>query len=155
MQRGSVTAMSVTFETVLVAAGKTATGIDVPDAVIEALGGGRRIPVAVTINGYTYPSSIAFMGGVAKIPVSAEVRGKTGVAAGDTITVTVEKDDAPRTVEVPDDLAAAFAAHPGTAEAFGALSYSAQRAHVEPIGQAKTPETRARRVEKVVAALSA
>jgi hypothetical protein len=147
--------MGVSFETTLVGAGKTATGIDVPADVVEALGGGRRIAVAVTINGFTYPSSIAFMGGVAKIPVSAEVRGKAGgIAAGDTITVSLEKDDAPRTVEVPDDLAAALAAHPAAAEAFAKLSYSRQRAFVDPIGQAKAADTRARRVEKVITDLS-
>lgn len=145
--------MSVTFEAPLVLARQTATGLDVPAEVIDQLGGGRRIPVSVTINGYTYPSSIAFMGGVAKIPVSAEVRERAGVQAGDVLTVTVEKDDAPRSVEVPDDLAAALAANPAAAEAFAALSYSRQRGYVDPIGQAKTPETRARRIEKAVSDL--
>ncbi|WP_378144930.1 YdeI/OmpD-associated family protein [Cnuibacter sp. UC19_7] len=147
--------MSVTFETTLVGAGKTATGIDVPAEVVEALGGGRRIPVAVTINGHTYPSTIAFMGGVAKIPVSADIRAKAGgIAAGDAITVSLEKDDAPRSIEVPDDLAAALAANPAAAAAFAALSYSKQRAFVDPIAQAKAPETRARRVEKVITDLA-
>lgn len=147
--------MSVTFETTLVGAGKTATGIDVPSEVIDALGGGRRIPVSVTINGHTYPSTIAFMGGTAKIPVSADIRAKAdGIVAGDSITVTLEKDDAPRSVEVPDDLAAALAANPAAAAAFAALSYSRQRAFVDPIGQAKAADTRARRVEKVIADLS-
>jgi hypothetical protein len=143
-----------TFRGLVVLGGKTATGIQVPDAVVEAFGSGKRPAVAVTINGrYTYRSTVAPMGGEYWIPLSAENREAAGVAAGDEVEVALELDTAPRTVDVPEDLAAALAADPEAQRAFEALSYSRKRWYVEPIGQAKTSETRQRRVEKAVAML--
>jgi len=81
--------------------GKSATGIVVPPEVVEGLGSSKKPKVTVTINGYSYPSSIATMGGRFLIPVSAEVRAGAGVSAGDVVDVGVELDTAPRTVEVP------------------------------------------------------
>ena len=94
------------------------------------------------------------MGGRCLIPVSAEVRAASGVAAGDELEVDVVLDDAPREVAVPEDLAAALAAVPGAAEAFAALSYSLQRRHVLAVEGAKAAETRARRVAGVLAAVT-
>ena len=82
------------------------------------------------------------------LPLSSENRAGAGVEAGQEIDVDIEHDDAPRTVEVPDDLAAALGG-PARA-AFDALSVSRQRAIVDPIEAAKTPETRARRIAKAV-----
>jgi hypothetical protein len=135
--------------------GKTATGIVVPPEVVEGLGGSKKPKVTVTINGYAYPSSIATMGGRFLIPVSAEVRAGAQVAAGDIVDVDVELDSAPRTVEVPDDLAAALAEAPAAAAAFAGLSYSNQRRHVLAVEGAKAADTRARRIAKVVDELSA
>jgi hypothetical protein len=142
------------FRATLELGGKTATGIQVPDDVVAALGAGRRPAVRVTINGgYTYRSTVAVMGGRFMIPVSAEVRAGAGVAAGDELDVALEVDTAPREVAVPADLRAALAAEPAAASAFAALSYSAQRAHVLSVEGAKTAETRARRVAKVLGVL--
>ncbi|MCC6705730.1 MAG: DUF1905 domain-containing protein [Thermomicrobiales bacterium] len=129
---------------------KTATGVQVPEAIVEALNKGKRPPVRVTINGYTYLSTVAPMGGAYWIPVSAEVRANAGVAAGDEITVDLELDESIRTVEVPDDLAAALAEDTAAAERFAALSYSNQRRIVLLVTGAKTEETRARRVAKAI-----
>lgn len=134
--------------------GKTATGIEVPAEVVAGLGGGKRPKVLVTLNGYTYRSSIASMGGRAMIGVSAAVREASGVAAGDELEVAVELDTAPRTVEVPDDLATALAAAPGARAAFDALSYTNQRQYVEGVEGAKTEATRQRRIAKCVEQLS-
>ncbi|MFF1879431.1 YdeI/OmpD-associated family protein [Leifsonia sp. NPDC058230] len=134
--------------------GKTATGIRVPDDVVAGLGGGKRTPVQVTINGVQYPSTIAMLSGEAMIPVSAEIRGLAGVEAGDELTVTIEKDDQPRTVDVPADLAAALAADAAAGERFARLSYSNQRRHVLAVTGARTDETRARRIAKVLDELS-
>lgn len=134
--------------------GKTATGIEVPAEVVAGLGGGKRPKVLVTLNGYTYRSSIASMGGRAMIGVSAAVREASGVAAGDELEVAVELDTAPRTVEVPDDLATALAAAPGARAAFDALSYTNQRQYVESVEGAKTEATRTRRIAKCVEQLS-
>ncbi len=143
------------FTTTLLASGKTATGIRVPDDVVEALGGGKRTPVQVTINGVAYPSTIAMMQGEPMLPVSAEIRGRAGVSAGEEITVDVVVDESTRSVEVPDDLAAALAADDAAAARFSALSYSNQRRHVLAVTGARTPETRERRIAKVLEELRA
>lgn len=135
--------------------GKTATGIEVPADVLAALGPGKRPKVQVTINGYTYPSTVGSVGGRSLIPVSAEVRAKAGVAAGDAVEVDVVADTQPRTVEVPEDLAAALGRAPAASRAFEQLSYSGQRRHMLAVEQAKTAETRQRRIDKAVAELSA
>lgn len=129
--------------------GKTATGVEVPAEVVDGLGGGKRAKVLVTLNGHTYRSSIATMGGRFMIGVNAAVREAAGVAAGDELEVGVELDTAPRTVDVPDDLAAALAAA-GARAAFDALSYTRQRQYVEPVEGAKTEATRQRRITKCV-----
>lgn len=97
------------FRTTVILAGKTATGIEVPTEIVEALGSGKRPAVSVTINGHTYRSTVAPMGGKFLLPVSAEQRGHTGVSAGEEIEVDVELDTEPRVVTVPADFAAALA----------------------------------------------
>ena len=117
---------------------------------MAALGGGKRIPVSVTFNGTRYASTIATMRGEPMIPVSADIRSAAGIAAGDNITVELERDDAPRTVDIPADLAAALRADPAASERFAALSYSNQRRHVLAITGARTTETRTRRIQRVL-----
>ncbi len=129
------------------------TGIPVPDEVVAALGGGRRALVTVTVNGFTYPSAIGAMDGRSLIPFSAERRAATGLAGGDALTVDIELDTSPRTVDVPEDLAGALA-DAGVRAAFDALPPSARKAHVSNISAAKAADTRARRVAAVVAKLS-
>jgi Bacteriocin-protection, YdeI or OmpD-Associated/Domain of unknown function (DUF1905) len=141
------------FQATLELAGRTATGIEVPAEVVTGLGSHKKPPVTVTINGYTYRSTIATMAGRYLIPVSAEVRKHAGVEAGDELDVGVELDDQPREVTVPDDLAAALDADPSARAAFDALTYSNKRAHVLSVEGAKAAETRARRVTKIVDAL--
>ncbi|WP_345761019.1 YdeI/OmpD-associated family protein [Diaminobutyricibacter sp. McL0608] len=135
--------------------GKSATGIEIPSAVVEQLGGGRRPPVSVTINGYTYRSSVASMGGRYLLGLSAEVRQNTGVVAGDTIDVDLELDTAPREVEVPADFAQALSSRPDARAAFDALNYSNKRRLVMAIDAAKAADTRLRRIEKTVGDLEA
>ena len=131
-------------------AGRTATGIEVPPEVVEGLAGGKRPKVSVTINGKTYRSSVAVMGGKFMVGVSAENRALTGVAGGDVVEVSMELDTAPREVEVPDDFAAALEVVPEAKAVFARQSYSHQRAHVDAINAAKAPETRRRRIDKAV-----
>lgn len=141
------------FGATIILGGKTATGIQVPDTVVEQLGAGKRPPVSVTINGYTYRTTVAPMGGAFWIPLAAEHRTRAGVVAGEEVEVRIELDNEPRAVAVPDDLAAALAAIPTAQQAFDRLSYSNQRRHVLAVEDAKTPETRQRRIEKVMATL--
>jgi Domain of unknown function (DUF1905)/Bacteriocin-protection, YdeI or OmpD-Associated len=130
--------------------GKTATGIEVPDDVVAALGSHKRPPVRVTIGDYTYRSTIARMGGRFLLPVSAEVREGAQVAAGDEVDVEVVLDDAPREVAVPDDLAAALAAVDGVRVRFDALNYTTRKEAVRGVEAAKAAVTRERRIAKVV-----
>ena len=129
---------------------KTATGIQVPDAIVEALGGGKRARVAVTLNGYTYRSSLAVMGGRCMVGVSADVRAASGVKGGDELEAEIVLDTAVREVEVPAELAAALAADLAATATFESLSYSNKRRHALSVESAKTPETLARRVEKAM-----
>jgi hypothetical protein len=142
------------FQSTILASGKTATGIPVPESVVEALDAGKRIPVVVTIGDYSYRSSIVFYGGQFLISLSAENRAGAGVAAGDAIEVDVVVDPAPREVEVPGDLAEAIAATSAAAAAFDALSYSNKRRIVLSVEGAKTDATRQRRIEKALEELA-
>jgi hypothetical protein len=136
--------------------GKTATGINVPAEVVDALGGGKRPRVTVTINGqHTYRSSVAVLGGRYMLGVSAENRAAAGVEGGQDVDVELELDTAPREVTVPPDFASALAAEPAAEATFDGLSYSNKSWHVLQIDGAKTDETRQRRIAKSVEALRA
>jgi hypothetical protein len=141
------------FRATVILGGKTATGIEVPESVVAALGSGKRPAVTATVAGYTYRTTVAPMSGSYWIPLAAEHRTAAGVSAGEEVDVRLELDTAPRTADVPADLAAALDAAAGARARFDALSYSNQRRHVLSVEGAKTAETRQRRIEKVVAAL--
>lgn len=134
--------------------GKTATGVVVPPEIVAGLGSSKRPPVRATINGYTYRSSIASMGGRFLLSVSADVRDKAGVKAGDEVDIDVELDTEPREVTVPADFAAALDARPEAKSFFDGLSYSNRSRFVLSIDGAKTDETRHRRIAKAVVQLS-
>jgi len=129
------------------------TGIEVPAEVVEALGSGKRPPVVVTVNGYSYRSTIAPMGGKYLLPFSAERRNESGIAGGDAIDVEVVLDSAPRVVDVPEDLRAALDGSPKAAAAWAKLSYSHQKGHVTAVLGAKAAETRARRIAAAITKL--
>ena len=112
--------------------------------------GKAKVPVKVTLNGYTFRSTIATMGGVVCIPLRKSNREAAGLTGNETLEVCIALDTAPREVEVPDDLQRALDANPTAAARWARLSYTHQREHVEAIESAKKAETRARRVEKAV-----
>ena len=141
------------FRATLELNGRTATGVEVPEDVVEGLGRGRRPAVKVTINGHTYRSTVASMGGRFMVGVSAENRTAAGVEAGDEVEVEMVADTEPREVTVPDDLARALAADERAQRFFDGLSYSKKRWFVLSVEGAKKAETRARRVEQAVAML--
>ncbi|MGW1346802.1 YdeI/OmpD-associated family protein [Kribbella sp. NPDC002412] len=123
--------------------------VEVPGEVVAALGGGGRIPVQASFDGVEYRGSIASMGGCMVIGLLKGIRTQLGKGDGDPITVTLERDTAERTVDVPEDLATALA-EAGLQEAFDALSYSHRREHVNAVTEAKKPETRVRRIAKAI-----
>lgn len=141
------------FRTTILGTGKNAAGIEIPDEVVVALGKGKRPPVRITINGYSYRNTVAVMGGVFMVGVSAEHRAAAGLAAGDEVDVDIELDTAPRELAVPEDFATALDADPEARRTFDALSYSNRSWHVLSIEGAKTAETRQRRIEKSIATL--
>jgi hypothetical protein len=145
----------ITFRSVVELGGKTATGIPVPDDVVTALGSTKRPAVSVTVGGYTYRTTVAPMGGRYFVPLSAENRTSAGVAAGDEVNVSIALDTAPRTVDVPADLATALAQNNAVKAAFDKLSYSNQRRLVLSVEGAKTDETRQRRIAKAIDELAA
>ena len=104
--------------------GLNATGIPVPAEVVAAFGQGKRPKVVVHIGGHSYRSTVAAYGDVYMLPLSQERRAAAGVEAGQTVEITLELDTQPRTVDVPDDLAAALAERPGLRAAFDAVSYT-------------------------------
>jgi hypothetical protein len=141
------------FRATILTAGKTATGIPVPDDILASLNGGKRPAVSVTINGYTYRTTVGSVDGRAMIPLSAENRAGAGVAGGDEVEVEIALDIAPREVNLPADFVAALEHDPKAKRTFDGLSYSLKNYHVQQIEGAKTPETRQRRIEKSIATL--
>ncbi len=141
------------FRSTVVLGGRTATGIQVPDDVVTALGSGKRPPVVVTVGGHTYRTTVAPMGGSYWVPLAAEHREAAGVQAGRQVDVSVELDTAPREVPVPDDLATAM--DDAARTAFDALAYSHRKEWVRWVEEAKKPETRAARITKTVESLRA
>ena len=93
------------FRTTILQGDKTATGIRIPDEIVEGLGGGKRAAVTITMNGFTYRSSIAVVSGACMVGVSAENRAGAGVKGGDEVDVEIELDTAPREVTLPPELA--------------------------------------------------
>ena len=143
------------FRTTILQTGKSTAGIEVPEEIVDGLGGGKRPKVRVTVNGYTYRTSIAPMGGTFMVGISSERRAESGLAGGDEVDVELELDTAPREVTVPSDLAAALDAEPAARRTFDGLSYSNKSWHVLQVEGAKTDETRARRIARSVETLAA
>jgi len=143
------------FSTTLLQAGKTATGIKIPEEIIEKLGGGKKPLVKVTINNFTYRSAVAVMGGAYMVGVNAENRESANVKGGDKINVTIELDTEERIVEVPAEFQKQLTKNAAAKKMFDTLSNSKKKALIIPIANAKTDETRNRNIEKALSALTA
>lgn len=144
----------ITFHTTILQTGKNTAGIQVPEEIIEKLGAGKRPLVRVTVNNYTYRSAVAVMSSVYMISFNSEHRKAAGVQGGDETDVTLELDLEPRTVEIPRDLKEALV----EANVLGAFEKSApsmKKEYVRQVEEAKSQETRERRIAKIVEKLSA
>jgi hypothetical protein len=117
---------------------------------VRAEYGQARPPVQGTVNGYPFRTTVAVYGGKSYIGFRREIRDGAGIAPGDAVEIQLERDDAPRDVVVPDDLAEALAAETGLREAFDRMSFTHRREYAKAIDDAKRPETRARRVQLAV-----
>ena len=140
----------IQFSSQLLARGPAAAVV-LDDAQVAAVGeGAKRFPVVATVNGYTWRTSVARMGGEFLVGLPREVRSGAGVAAGDHVEVVLELDTAPREVEVPAALAAALAADPQAKAVFDGLAFTHRKEYARWIAEAKRDETRQRRVEQAV-----
>jgi hypothetical protein len=142
------------FNTVIFQIGNN-TGIEVPEDAIEKLGSGKRPAVKVSLNNFTYRSTVAVMGGKFLIPLSAERREKARVKGGDKLDVTLELDTEPREVELHEDFKKALETDKKAKAIFEKLSYSAKQGYALPVLQAKADDTRKRRIEKALSDLKA
>ena len=127
-----------------------ATGVEVPAAVVNALGSGRRPEVVITIGGHTWPSRVASMGGRFIVGISAANRAASGIAEGNVVEVGLRLDAEPRVVAEPPDLADALDRGPQARAAFDRLPYGLKRKHVRAIEEAQSPQTRQRRIAKLI-----
>lgn len=141
------------FRAVIQLNGKTATWVEVPPEVVAGLGSSKRPAVQATINGYTWRSSVAPMGGVFMLGISAETRQGADVSAGDEVDVDLDLDTEPHEVTVPPDLTEALDRDSDARRFFDGLSYSNKRRIVLQIDGAKTAETRRRRIDKAISLL--
>jgi Bacteriocin-protection, YdeI or OmpD-Associated/Domain of unknown function (DUF1905) len=128
-------------------------GLEVPPEVVEALGGGKRPPVKITLNGHSWKSRVAIMRGRYLLGLSNANRQAAGVVTGDEVEIDLELDAEPRIVVEPQDFARALDADPIARSAYDGLSYGRKREHVLAIESAKKAETRRQRIEKALATL--
>jgi hypothetical protein len=133
-----------------------ATGIKIPFNVEKVFGTRARVPVRGTINGFAFRSSVFPMGeGCHYMAVNKETRTGAKAAAGQTVSVVMERDEEPRVITPPQDFARALKTNKEAREMWDKLSYTHRKEHVKAIEEARRPETRTRRIEKAIAALAA
>ncbi|MEP7103083.1 MAG: YdeI/OmpD-associated family protein [Candidatus Dojkabacteria bacterium] len=138
------------FKTKLFSGGGNTAGFEIPEDVVMSFGKGKRVPVVVTINGYSYRNTIAIYNGVYMLGVSMENREKAGAKVGDKLEIDLEYDDKPRVVEVPEDLQKELDKDKKAKEFFDSLSNSHKKQYTLWIEGTKNPETRAGRVQKAI-----
>jgi hypothetical protein len=133
-----------------------AAAVVLDDAQVAAVGeGAKRFPVVATVNGYTWRTSVARMGGEFLVGLNRDVRQGARVEAGDEVEVTIELDTAPRDVEVPEALAAALAADSQAKAAFEGMAFTHRKEYARWVAEAKQEETRRRRVQQALEMLRA
>ncbi len=145
----------IQFRARLEARGPAAAVILDEDQAAAVGEGAKRFPVLATVNGYTWRTSVARMGGEFLLGLNREVREGAGVAAGDEADVTIGLDTAPREVEVPAELAAALAADPQARESFEQLAFTHRKEYARWVAEAKQQETRQRRAGQAVTMIRA
>jgi hypothetical protein len=144
--------MKTAYTTTILGFGKHAS-IEIPDEELQKIGGNRRAPLKVTINGYTYQSTATGMGGKCLVVFPMRDRAKAGVDSGDTVKVTLELDAGYRQVMIPDELDKALK-QAGLIEIFDEQIYSKRKEFARQVAEAKAATTKTRRIEKILAELS-
>lgn len=144
--------MKTTYQTAVIGHGNHAS-IEIPDANLAEIGGNRRAPLKITINGYTYQSTATGVGGKCMVVFPTRDREASGAKAGDKIMVTLELDDGYRNVDVPTELSKALNVN-SLNDVFHGLTYSKRKEFARQVSEAKAEATRARRIEKIVTTLN-
>lgn len=137
------------FKTKIFTGGGNTAGFWIPEEIVKSFGKGKRVPVVVTINGYSYKNTITSYEGKFAIGVSMENREKANVKVGDEVEIDLQHDDKPRTVEVPKDMQKELDKNPKAKEIFEKLAYSYKKEYVRWINDAKKEETRISRLSKL------
>ncbi|HEY6448511.1 MAG TPA: YdeI/OmpD-associated family protein [Acidobacteriaceae bacterium] len=148
--------MKQTFSAKLVSRGPSGawTHLDVPFSVEQTWGTRARVAICGTVNGFPIRTSLFPRGhGVFYMAFTKAMQEGAQAHAGDTVSVVMEPDTAPRKVEVPAYLRKALQAAPAHEKAFAKLSYSHKKEYVDWIAQAKRRETRVARIEKMLKVL--
>jgi antitoxin component of MazEF toxin-antitoxin module len=128
-----------------------AAAVVLDDGQVEALGeGAKRFPVVATVNGHTWRTSVARMGGEFLVGLPREVRAGAGVQAGDEVSVSLELDTKPREVEMPESLVSALEADPAAKAAFDGMAFTHRKEYARWIAEAKREETRQNRIQKAL-----
>ncbi len=140
----------IAFDARLESAARGGALVTIPPDVYDALGGSGRIPVTATFDGVGYRGSVVRMGDRPILGVLKARREELGIGEGNVISVTIQRDDAERTVDVPSDLAAALRESPEAKRIFEGLSYTHQREYVRWIDEAKRVDTRERRIRGTI-----
>jgi hypothetical protein len=143
----------VKFRATIIPSGN-ATAVEIPGDVVRALGPQGRPPIAITINGHGWRSRVAVMRGLHLVGISAAHRAAANIAEGEVVEIDVVLDDQPRDVSEPSDLAAALEAAPEARASFDRLPFGLKQKHVRSIAEAKSPQVRQRRIDKLVATLA-
>ena len=140
--------MSITYETRVIREGNHASLL-IPDEVLSKLGANRRAPLKITINGHTYRSTSTGVAGECRVVFPQRDREQASAEAGDLVAVTLELELGHREVEVPPQLNAALV-KAGLRETFEALTYSKRKEFSRQVTDAKTEETRAKRIQRII-----
>lgn len=117
---------------------------------VEKEFGAKRVKVNATFDALPYRGSIVRMSGCYLIGITQELRKRMGKGPGDTVRVTVEKDEEERNVELPEDFSALLSNHGDAMSTFDKLSFTKKKEYVTWITGAKKVETRDARIEKAL-----
>ncbi|RKG69705.1 DUF1905 domain-containing protein [Corallococcus exercitus] len=117
--------------------------------------GEARPPVVGTVNGHPFRSRLMVYGGITYLGFTKDVREAAGVEEGAMLSITLEKDTAPREIEVPEDLQRALDAEPALRDVFTKLAFTHRKEFVQALTEAKREETRARRLAQTLEKLRA
>lgn len=143
--------MKTTYETIIIGFGNHAS-IEIPPENLAAIGGNKRAPLKITINGYTYQSTATGVDGKCMVVFPMRDREASGVVAGDRVEVTLELDNGYREVAIPDELTQSLSIN-DLAEVFHDLPYSKRKEFARQVADAKTEETKMRRIAKIIDSL--